>query len=283
MSNRRGTTDSYNSPDPSDLNDEASTQSFISNLSGIGNQQVDQQQSFISDLSGIGNQQVDQQQSFISELSGIGNQQVDQQPPDNMSTSSRSTVVHNHQQPPADNTVSTSSTSTVTSISNDAPYYIPPHLMNMMMDGNNTSNHNQPTTMLTNQTIPSVQQPNPTNFVTYTIGNGSITFNESFAITVPFVIYSSNTPQNNYFVVNANTYPIQSETRTVDGDVLRGSRVIILEDPNYYLIQHYYQDRYREIIISYELVFSNNALNDLIQIVNGLQNFRYQNLHNSPP
>ena len=137
--------------------------------------------------------------------------------------------------------------------------------------------------MLTNQNITSLQQPNPTNFVTYTIGNGSITFNESFAITVPFVIYSSNTPQNNYFVVNANTYPIQSETRTVDGDVLRGSRVIILEDPNYYLIQHYYQDRYREIIISYELVFSNNALNDLIQIVNGLQNFRYQNLHNSPP
>ena len=249
MSNRRGTTDSYNSPDPSDLNDEASTQSFISNLSGIGNQQVDQQQ------------------SFISELSGIGNQQVDQQPPDNMSTSSRSTVVHNHQQPPADNTVSTSSTSTVTSISNDAPYYIPPHLMNMMMDGNNTSNHNQPTTMLTNQTIPSVQQPNPTNFTTYTIDNGLITFNEPFMIRLPLVIHSlsGSTPLN--YVVNANTYTIQSDTQTTYGNVVYGSRIIDLRDLNYTLIQNYSRDRYRERIISYELASS--LLHNLSQTVNG--------------
>ena len=150
--------------------------------------------------------------------------------------------------------------------------------------GNNTSDNQltQPTTALdilltSSTTLPPQQQPNLTNFTTYTIDNGLITFNEPFTVRLPLVIYSlsGSTPQN--YVVNANTYTILSDipTRVID-NVVYGSRMIDLRDPNYNLIQYYSRDGYRERISAYELVPS--LLNDLSQIVNELDYLRHNNL-----
>ena len=275
MSNRRRSTDSssYNSSDPSGFDNESvrtsRSNSTISSLSAPHNQQT----------------QVGDTSNIISSLNETNYQQGPYSDASN-NTSSTSEVTD-------DGSYNTSSTSTVTSISDlggnghqqfpngHPPYYMPRGLRNMMMDGNNTSNHNQPTTALeiltSSTTLPPQQQPNLTNFTTYTIDNGLITFNEPFTVRLPLVIYSlsGSTPQN--YVVNANTYTILSDTPTrVIDNVVYGSRMIDLRDPNYNLIQYYSRDGYRERISAYELVPS--LLNDLSQIVNELDYLRHNNL-----
>ena len=261
MSNRRRSTDSssYNSPDPS----------------GLGNRSVrtSRSDSTILSRSAPGNQQtqVGDTSNIISSLNETNYQQGPYSDASN-NTSSTAPVT-------SDSSYNTSSTSPVTSDSDlsgsghqqfpngHPPYYMHRDLRNIIMAGYNTSNPTTTSEILTSSTtlLPQ-QQLNPPNSVTYTIDNGSITFNEPFSIRLPVVIYSSSgsTPQN--YVVDANTYTILSEPQETYGNVVYGSRIIDIEDPNYNLIQRYYRDGYAERIISYELVSS--LLNDLRQTVN---------------